>query len=60
MDVLGEQAREPVLARQPRPAEIELALRFIDSAAADKEAKLNPWEQFAQVLMLTNEMMFVD
>ncbi len=49
-----------VLARQPRPAEVELALRFIREAEAEKEAKLNPWEQLAQVLMLTNEMMFVD
>jgi len=49
-----------VLAREPEPAEVQEALRFLDAQRGDKESKLTPWEQFAQVLMLTNEAIFVD
>ena len=51
-----------VLARPPAPAEVRLALKFI--AQADQErpgaSRLSGWEQYAQVLLLTNEVMFVD
>ena len=46
-----------------RPAEaeeIELGLNFIRSAAVGKSDGLSPWEQYAQVLLLANEMAFVD
>jgi hypothetical protein len=49
-----------VLARDPEPAEIQAALRFLDAERGDKESKLTSWEQYAQVLLLTNEAMFVD
>jgi hypothetical protein len=53
-----------VLGRSPEPAEVQLGVRFVQAAQADpalgKEVKLGPWEQYAQVLLLTNELMFVD
>ena len=48
-----------MLAREPEAGEGELALRFGREAAAHGEAKLTPWEQYAQVLLLTNKRMFV-
>lgn len=51
-----------VLARQAESEEVELALKFIQSPPeADQAAsKLSPWEQYAQVLLSTNEFVFVD
>jgi hypothetical protein len=49
-----------VLCREPEPAETQAALRFLDAEQVDKESKLTAWEQLAQVLLLTNEAMFVD
>lgn len=49
------------LQRNPTTDEIQLALNFV--AAANKDAtksQLGPWEQWAQVLLLTNEFLFVD
>lgn len=40
-----------VLGRQPSDEEVELAIEFV---------KTNSWSQFAQILLMTNEMMFVD
>lgn len=53
-----------VLARAPEPAEVRAALRFVGEADAEqrrsKDSRLTAWEQYAQVLLLTNEVMFVD
>jgi hypothetical protein len=51
-----------VLARSAEPAEIELALKFIQAPPAEGQppSKLSPWEQYAQVLLSTNEFVFVD
>jgi hypothetical protein len=63
-----------VYQRDPRPEEVEMGLEFIiaiqsalitQEAAAEvetlsKEEPLSPWEQYAQVLLMSNEMMFVD
>jgi hypothetical protein len=60
--------------RPPRAEEMDLALRFVQGAApspgsrqeagqeAGQEAAERPdrWEEFAQVLLLSNELMFVD
>ena len=46
-----------VLARNPEAAEVQVGLRFLESTG---ESMLMPWQQYAQVLLLTNEMMFVD
>jgi hypothetical protein len=43
-----------VLQREPTPDEVTMARNFIAGQTA------TPWEQFAQVLLLTNEFLFVD
>ena len=65
-----ESLYQLVFARRPDEAETELALRFVDAAQADAArtaakdkdatAKLDPWAQYAQVLLASNEFMFVD
>ncbi len=51
-----------VLGRSPTKNEITSALQFIDGANHDEQAEtgLMPWEQFAQVLLISNEAIFVD
>jgi hypothetical protein len=50
-----------VLARPAEPSEVEAALRFIRAAEQSPErSQLTPWQQYAQVLLLTNEFIFVD
>jgi hypothetical protein len=54
-----------VFGRRPDEAETDLALRFIDAAEADAArsgapVKLDPWAQCAQVLLASNEFLFVD
>jgi Protein of unknown function (DUF1553)/Protein of unknown function (DUF1549)/Planctomycete cytochrome C len=64
-----------VLGRLPEPDELDLAVAFVKQetarltgdlaawkqAPAGKSTRpLSPWEQLAQVLLLTNEFMFVD
>jgi hypothetical protein len=46
-----------VLLREPDEGEVELALRFVKSAEG---LPLGPWEQYAQVLLISNEFHFVD
>jgi hypothetical protein len=46
-----------VLNRRPDADEVRLALAFV---AAPVHSDLGPWQQFAQVLLLTNEAIFVD
>jgi hypothetical protein len=40
-----------VLRRSPTSEEADLALEFVGT---------NPWHQFAQILLMTNELMFID
>jgi len=49
-----------VFAREPVAAEIQAALRFVDPKGRAEPSQLTPWQQYAQVLLLTNEAMFVD
>jgi hypothetical protein len=51
-----------VLARAADRGEVELALQFIDAQDQSPAAssQLNPWERYAQVLLLTNEFLFID
>ena len=51
-----------VLQRQPTATEIASSLRLIDAAEKEPviERGLTPWEQLAQVLMISNEAVFVD
>ncbi len=53
-----------VLGREPGAADIQLALDFLTSAENTRrmpaKSSLDSWQQLAQVLLLTNELMFVD
>jgi hypothetical protein len=49
------------LARTPTSAELTVAQRFLEAAAADPAgAQLSTWEQLAQMLLMTNEFAYVD
>ena len=45
--------------REPATQELDLAERFLKRPAT-KDDKLTRWQQFAQVLLASNELMFVD
>jgi len=49
-----------VLAREPNAVELQAALRFVNPVFRAEHAQMNIWQQYAQVLMLTNEAIFVD
>ena len=51
-----------VLGRPPTKQEQATALRFVETAGADREGEngLTPWEQLAQVLLISNEAVFLD
>ena len=49
-----------VLSREPSSEERELALRYLGEALTTPTEKLSPWDRLAQVLLLTNEFLFVD
>ena len=46
-----EKLYEIALGRRPSPEELELGISFV---------KTNPWNQYAQILLMTNELVFVD
>jgi hypothetical protein len=52
------------LCRAPSAAEVRLALDFLAGAAKSQsqpeKSRLDPWGQYAQVLLLTNELLFLD
>ena len=51
-----------VLGRHPTQSESASALRFVEAAGIDAQTdkSLTPWEQFAQVLLISNEAVFLD
>ncbi|MDQ3332471.1 MAG: DUF1553 domain-containing protein, partial [Planctomycetota bacterium] len=50
-----------VLLREPTLDEITAGVTFVTDASENAGAsQLDPWQQYAQVLLMTNEMMFVD
>jgi hypothetical protein len=52
-----------VLARDAEPHEVQFGIDFVESQSRSQTAgdkQLSPWEMYAQVLLLTNEFMFVD
>ena len=53
-----------VLARSPASAELQAAARFVDEPAHQPgesgQSRLSRWEQLAQVLLMSNELLFVD
>lgn len=49
------------LSRGPSSEELAFAQRFLDAASAEAAgAQLSPWEQLAQMLLMTNEFAYVD
>jgi hypothetical protein len=49
------------LGRQATPDEVEDALHFVRTTAWNsKKDNLRPWQQFAQVLLMSNEFAFID
>ena len=50
---------QAVLGREPNQGQIDLALKFV-TVLPDAESKLNAWEEFAQVLLSANELMYLD
>ena len=46
--------------RQPDAAELKLGERFLQTASGNAGIGAAPWEQYAQVLLLANEFVFVD
>jgi hypothetical protein len=58
---------ERVLQRAPTADDTQAGMAFVTAAAtmsntpaAGGSGGLNPWEQLAQVLLMSNEFMFVD
>ncbi|WP_337174113.1 PSD1 and planctomycete cytochrome C domain-containing protein [Paludisphaera sp.] len=51
---------ERVLGRRPDDRERSLAVAFLDAPAAEGEPEAPPLARLAQVLMLTNEFLYVD
>jgi hypothetical protein len=54
-----------VVARAPDVAELDAAVRFLSGSAGKSRVSqdaspLSPMQQLAQVLLMTNELMFVD
>jgi hypothetical protein len=55
-----------VFSREAEPEEISMGLRFIESqdstkpSAGHRAVVMTPWEKYAQVLLMTNEFVFVD
>lgn len=49
-----------ILQRNPDMDELRIGAAFVTKTSSAEKSKLSTWEQFAQVLLLTNERMFVD
>jgi hypothetical protein len=56
-------AFELTLGRPATEDEVQMGLEFVSTAAAnqtDDADSLSPWEQYAQILLSTNEFMYID
>jgi hypothetical protein len=51
-----------LFGRPPSPEELQIGLRVVEAASRtpSEGTKLTPWEQYAQVLLMSNEFAFVD
>ena len=58
------QLYRTLFAREATPEEIWAGLKYLKAEAAasatGKAAKLSPWEKYAQVLLESNELVFID
>ena len=55
-----EHLYQRALSRSPTADERNVALQFLQSAQTTESEKLSPWDRLAQVLLMTNEFLFVD
>jgi hypothetical protein len=55
-----QQLYRSVLARDPDEAELTVAQQFIAAEGSEAGDELSVWDVFAQTLLLSNELMFVD
>ena len=46
-----------LFGREPEPTELKLALEFLRKPGTSEVTR---WEQFAQLLLASNEMLYVD
>ena len=54
-----QRAFRRVYSREPSPAELQLAQRFLSAASnAANDGSLSLWEQYCQVLLSSNEFLF--
>jgi len=51
---------QDVFARSATAEEISLAMEFVKAESAQAPGTMSPWEKLAQVLLASNEFMFVD
>jgi hypothetical protein len=51
------RAYELIFAREATAAEIDMAMRFLERSGAVSQSR---WEQYAQLLLISNEMFYVD
>ena len=53
---------QTILARAPTEAETEIGRQFVEAIGevSDDAKKLNVWQQYAQVLLMSNAFLFVD
>jgi hypothetical protein len=47
-------------AREPTEEELRASLEFVRGAGSQKQDQLDPWQQFAQALLASNEFLWVD
>jgi hypothetical protein len=52
-----KQTYELLFARSPEPDELEIGLQFVNAASSGNE--LSSWDRYAQVLLSSNEFMFI-
>ena len=52
-----KQAYELLYSRSPEPAELEMGMKFVSAVSDGNE--LSSWDRYAQVLLSSNEFMFV-
>jgi hypothetical protein len=55
-----ELAYRLLFARMPSESERKLGLEFLQTATLSPDAKLTPWDRYAQALLASNEFAFVD
>jgi hypothetical protein len=56
-----DRAYQLLFSRSPTRREYELALQYLDGPATESAAgRITPWEQYAQVLLASNEFWMID